>query len=155
MRESATFTEERPKTRRAPPFGRVYSFWMGQERAFRSLAIIPASSDVCALEVASLLAHGACQRHAVASCVVDLRAVKESMIEVQLDRIEARTHAGSFVFVALRSIFDSDSTEVIARTLDAAMLCVGDRKTSMVTAKETIERIGRERFIGSLLVRGS
>ena len=75
------------------------------------------------------------------------------MIEQQLKQIEQQVDCGELVIVALRSVFENPSTPVIASALDAAILCVGLRTTGVTAAKETLERVGRERFIGSVLLR--
>lgn len=132
---------------------RVDAVWsFHARRAWRSLAVVPNDAGVCALEMATLLARGLWVHRHLCTHVFDLRRATHAMLERQLEQVERQTREGEIVFVALRSVFDNPTTERAARTLDAAVLCVGHRETGVVTAKETLDRIGRERFIGSVML---
>ncbi|MBV9948718.1 MAG: hypothetical protein JOZ69_17860 [Myxococcales bacterium] len=132
---------------------RLEQLWLAtQNRAWRSLAVISAGSRVHTIDTANLLAKMAWRYSGQATSVFDLRDVRLRLVEHQLREITAQVAAGDRVFIALRSVIENPAAAAVARAADAAVLCVEIGTTEVDTAKKTIEAIGRERFLGCILV---
>ena len=70
------------------------------------------------------------------------------------DRTE-RPGATAQVIVALEPVVSNPLGIAIALAADAALLCVTLGETPVVSARRTVEMIGRERFLGCVVVRSS
>jgi hypothetical protein len=55
--------------------------------------------------------------------------------------------------VALRSIFENPTAAPIAKQTDAVLLCIALGETNFKSAEETIAAVGRERVLGSIVLR--
>jgi len=115
-----------------------------QQRPWRSLALLAGSAGVATLEIAELLAK-------IAS-VFDLRDLSVRLVEHQLRELEQQLAAGDRVFVALRSTLENPSAVRVARSCDAVALLVALGSTDVKSAESTIDAVGRERFLGSILL---
>jgi hypothetical protein len=132
---------------------RLQQLWLAaQQRSWRSLAVVSACASVQSGEAANVLAQVAWRYRGEPTSVFDLRDVSLRLVEHQLREILAQVSEGNRVFIALRSVAENPATIPIARAADALVLCVALGKTQIKSAKKTLEAIGRERFLGSILV---
>jgi hypothetical protein len=132
---------------------RLQQLWLAtQQRAWRSLAVVSASAGLPTIDSANMLAKMAWRYSGEPTSVFDLRDVSLRLVEHQLREIHVQVAAGDRVFVALRSVAENPAAVPIARASDALILCVALGKTDMKSAQRTIDAIGRERFLGSVLV---
>lgn len=123
-----------------------------------SLALIPASAGDSATQVAEVLLGLATDSHQIALRVLDLRKltikdihqVEELFREVNAHR---RTNPSSRAVVILSSPQENPTTTRIARQLDAAVLCVSLSESRIADADKAIEEIGRERFVGTIVLQ--
>ncbi len=69
-----------------------------------------------------------------------------------IESLEARRGAGGRSIVSVDSPQKSQAALLIARAADAAILLVTMETDRLTPASETIDAVGRERFIGSFLV---
>jgi hypothetical protein len=130
---------------------RLQGLWRSiQGRPWSSLAILPASPSVDALEIAELLAKLVGWYEGQPSCVLDLRDLSQRLLEYHLHEVRAQVDSGSRVFIALRPTAENPTTVPMARAADATVLCVELGKSSRQAAKATLEAVGRERFLGSI-----
>jgi hypothetical protein len=132
---------------------RLQKLWLAaQRREWRSLAVLGASKAMQTLETAELLAQLAWRYRGEPSIVCDLRDLSLRLVEYQVREIRSQVEAGARVLVALRSIFENPTASSIAREVDA-VLCVLLGQTEMREADQTLAEIGRERVLGSIILR--
>jgi hypothetical protein len=114
--------------------------------------VVAASPNVATLDAATFLAKIAWRYSGEPTSVFDLRDVSLRLLEHQANDVRARVALGDRVFVALRSADENPTAAPLARATDAALLCIALGETNRRLAMKTVQVIGRERFIGSVLV---
>jgi hypothetical protein len=137
---------------------RLQQLWIALEkRPWRSLALLAGSRGVATLDVADLLAKIAWWYSGEPTSVFDLRDLSVRLVDHQLRELEQQLAAGDRVFVALRSTLENPSAVRVAQACDAVALLVALGETDVKSAEGTINAVGRERFLGSILLptRGS
>lgn len=156
--------EQAPQTsaalvRRAPDvpaYGddvRLQLLWLAlQQRAWRSLAVMAASDGIETLAVADTLAKIAWAYTGQPTCVLDMRDLSLRLLEHQIRDMAAQLQGGERVFVALRAMSENPTAVPLAMAADAVVLCVQLGRTDIKSARRTLATIGRERFLGTLLV---
>jgi hypothetical protein len=133
---------------------RLQRLWLGMERKdWRSLAVIAASESIGTIEIAELLAQLAWRYRGQPSSVYDLRDLTMRLVDYETQEMQAQVDSGTRLVVALRSIFENPTATSIAKRTDAVLLCIKLGETNMKAAEETIAAVGRERVIGSILLR--
>jgi hypothetical protein len=127
--------------------------WMRvASRDWRTLAIVPAEDGMSTYDVAHLIVTlGAFHGESIG--VFDFREVRMNRALEVLEEAELQLERGERIVFATRSIRENLATIPLARATDGAVLCVSLGSTSMRFAEETIEQIGKDRFLGSILVR--
>jgi hypothetical protein len=132
----------------------LQKLWLAtQRREWRSLAVLAASSGVDTLPIAELLAQAAWAYRGQPSCVFDLRDLGLRLAGHQMHEVRAQMDAGASALIALRSTSENPTAVPVARQADAIILAIGIGKTRFKSAERTIAEVGRERVIGSIVVR--
>jgi hypothetical protein len=132
---------------------RLQHLWLSLlPHSWRSLAVLGASSGVPTIEVANSLAHIAWTYTGQPCVVFDMRDLTLRGLEQQVRDMGAQLRGGERVFIALRSLAENPTASPLAIASDAVVLCVQLGKTDIKNARKTVERVGRERFLGSLVV---
>jgi hypothetical protein len=132
---------------------KLQKLWLAtQKRDWRSLAVVAGSQGVSTLEVADTLAKIAWWYRGQPTCVVDLRDLSMRLVEHQLQEIAAQTMGGERVIIALRSVSENPTVIAVAGLADAVILCVELGKTSVKQANQTIDEIGKGRFLGTIVL---
>ena len=126
--------------------------WLGtQIRDWQTLAIVPADEDLSSYEVASLImALGL--HHGEPIGVADLRDVGLSRVRESLEVVNMHVDRGERVILATSAITSNLATIALARSADAAVLCVALGSTSLALVKDTIDQIGKDHFLGSMIL---
>jgi hypothetical protein len=152
---STSLVSLRPSETRSPwDDVRLQRLWLGVERReWQSLAVLSASRKLETLQIAELLAQLAWRYRGQPSSVCDLRDLSMRLIEYQAQEIRAQVQAGVRLVVALRSIFENPTAAPIAKQMDGVLLCIALGETNLSAAEETIAAVGRERVLGSILLR--
>lgn len=133
---------------------RLQKLWLGVERRdWRSLAVLGASTAVETIQIAELLAQLAWRYRGKPSGVCDLRDLSMRLIDYEVREMQAQIDAGTRLVVALRSIFENPTAEPIAKQADAVLLCIALGETKLKSAEETIAAVGRERVLGSVVLK--
>lgn len=133
---------------------RLQKLWLAlQRRRWQSLAILPASRGIDTLPIAELLAHVAWAFRGQPSCVFDLRELGLRLADYQTREVRAQVEAGASVFIALRSTSENPTAVPVAKQADAVVLCIDMGETRVKSAEGTIAEVGRDRVLGSILVR--
>jgi hypothetical protein len=132
---------------------KLQELWIAtQKREWRSLALLGAGEGIPTLATANLLARISWSYSGTPSAVFDLRDVSLRLLEHQLQNVQLQVQNGERVFIALRSIAENPTAIALARAADAVLLCVSLGKTKVKLAKKTVQDVGRERFLGSIVV---
>jgi hypothetical protein len=133
---------------------RLQKLWLStQQREWRSLAVIGAGKEIDTLWLAELIAKLAWSYRGTPSCVFDFRDMSLRLADHHEQNVAAQVRDGQTVTIALRSIFENPTAVPMARAADAVLLCVGLGTTDLKVAEQTISEIGRDRIIGSIVVR--
>ena len=150
----------RPSSRPTGPSSQVdwQRLWITlQKRTWQALGIIGASSGMKStpMETASILADVGWQHLGKPIQTMDLRETPLNLVETRLGELRKIVERGDRVFVVLSPIMDNPSTVAIAPHVDALVLCLVLGITPLKDAEKTVEEIGRERFLGSVVLKNA
>lgn len=133
---------------------RIQKLWIAtQRRQWGSLAVVAARRSLDTLPVAETFSKIAWWYSGEPSCVFDLRDLSLRLVEYQVSEVQAQVQSGARVIIALRSIFENPTAIPIARQADAVALCITMGSTDFKSAEETIAEIGRDRVLGTIVLR--
>lgn len=133
---------------------RLQKLWLSVERReWRSLAVLGASKSLETLQLAELIAQLAWRYRGQPSSVCDLRDLSIRLIDYEVQEMRGQVESGMRLVVALRSIFENPTASAVARQTDAVLLCIALGETNLKAAEETIAAVGRDRVLGSILLR--
>jgi hypothetical protein len=133
---------------------KLQKLWLAtQRREWRSLAVLAASKGVDTLPIAETLAHIAWAYRGQPSCVFDLRDLSLRLADYQMREVVAQADAGARVLISLRSTAENPTAIPLARHADAVVLCIALGETRLKLAEDAIAEVGRDRILGSILVR--
>jgi hypothetical protein len=153
--------EERTLARVEPRHIREYwndpswqKIWLAiQAKDWRSLAIVPGNTGLSTLELAQALVDVGWQHRGLPIGLADLRNVTLPYIDSVIDEVRSHICSGERVLIALRSVFENPASVPIAQAADGAVLCISLGNTKIAGAEETLEQVGKGRFLGSIIVR--
>ena len=74
------------------------------------------------------------------------------MADLSTRAVSATTGNPWRVVVTIESVLSNPLGIMLAQAADAALLCVRKRKTKLAAAQKTVELIGRDLFIGSVVL---
>jgi hypothetical protein len=130
--------------------------WLAtQRRDWKSLAVVAGNKGMSTspFEVASALADVGWQHLGRPIHILDMRETTLGHVETRIADMSVKTSKGDRVIVVLSSLFDNPATLPLARAADGVVICVLLGQSEMAPAEETVEDIGRDRFIGSVVLR--
>jgi hypothetical protein len=132
----------------------LQKLWIAlQRKAWRVLAVVPATRELSSLAAANVIADVAWRYRGEPTTVLDLREVGLRLVDYQQKEIAAQVEQGNAVIVALASISDNAAAIPLARGADAAVLLVRLGETEIAAAERAIEEIGYDKFSGTLVVK--
>lgn len=152
-----------PMTSQAPgaplPGGPIDASWQriwlrAQGRDWVSLAVIGSSPQApeATLRVAGMLARIS-EELGHPLVVLDARNVElRTMASIQA-RMRSLAARGTRAITVLQLPMYNPITVPIAQAADASMLCVFVGESRLANAQQTIEQIGRDRFLGTVILR--
>jgi len=122
-------------------------------RRWSSVAIVPAPGVTSVLPLArSLLTIG--RRGSEGSCVlVDGTRASLDQVPTLVRAIAARVDQGERVLLVVDPVHENPASLALASSCDAAVLCVALGRSDLASAGETLERLGRTRFLGSVVLK--
>jgi hypothetical protein len=127
--------------------------WLSvQARPWTSLAICPAGSGVSAdfsLMIAVTLARTGMMHLGAPIQVADGTGVQLSSAAPFAEEVRRYRSAGERILIALAPVSENPVTLSMAQTADACLLCVLLERMATAEAKDTVTKIGKERFLGS------
>jgi hypothetical protein len=155
MRQEETLARRDPRHLREawnnPSWQRI---WLAiQAKEWRSLAIVPGSRGVSTLELAQVLVDVGWQHRGLPIGLADLRNITLPYIDSVIEEVQKHVYNGERVLIALRSVFENPASVPIAQWADGALLCVSLGNTRIRGAEQTLEQVGKDRFLGSVIVR--
>ena len=119
---------------------------------WRTLAVVPGDERTGSLEIATLLMTIG-RRHGEPVYVADLRQVSPRYSRAFCEIVGQHVAAGDRVVLATTATSQNVATIPLVRAADCAILCVTLGATSIRGVESTIEQIGKERFLGSVVLR--
>ena len=123
--------------------------WLAvQRRPWRSLAVIPVGPGAFTPRVAGALAEVGSRHLGLPVRVTDATGLTLSRLETFLGEFRARRG-----IIALGPVLESPASLALARAADAVVLCLVLGESSISAAEQTVEEVGRPRFLGSVLLR--
>ena len=128
-------------------------WFSAQTHEWRSLALVPASDDVCVVQLAHAFSTLGLRDRGESIGVADLREVPLPNLRGPIEVIRWHLRRGERVILALSPCFRSAATVPLVRAADSAILCVALGTTRIAEANETVQQVGRDPFIGTVLVR--
>ena len=127
--------------------------WLGtQTRPWRTLAVIAGDGDTSSFEVASLIT-GLGLQHGQPTQLADVRNVSLNRVDSIIRLAGEVIVAGDRIVFAARSIAENLATIPIARFADCVLLCASLGSSSLALIEETVAQVGRDRFLGSVLLK--
>jgi hypothetical protein len=126
-------------------------FALERQRDWTSLAVV--SEGGSALDVARAIAAAGTAYHDAAVELVDASGIAPEVIPDVLQTIIDATAAGAKVVVAVDPPSANPSAIAVARAASAVLLDVPVGDAELARARNAVETIGRERFIGSVATR--
>jgi hypothetical protein len=128
--------------------------WLGtQSRPWRTLAVVASDHRVSTYQVASLIA-GLGLQHGQPIRMADVRNITLNRVAAIIELADNVVAGGERIVFAARSITENLATIPIARSADCVLLCVSLGSSSLALVEETVAQLGKERFLGSLLIKG-
>ena len=132
----------------------LQNLWLAlQKKSWRVLAVVPAMRQIASLDVASALAEVAWQYRGEPTVVLDLRDITLRLADYHKKQIEEHVKKGECVIVALASIQQNPTAIALAKSADNAVLVVRLGETPMKASVRTVEEIGHDKFVGTILAR--
>ncbi len=128
-----------------------------QRREWSSLVVVPADGDFVAGTIATQLWKVGCALSApppeILNCErMDSSAIAQLVVSLSRAPGSPRDTNQRRIVISIESVLSNPLGVGIARAADAVLLCVRKRQTKLDAARRTIELIGRERFIGSVVL---
>jgi hypothetical protein len=105
------------------------------------------------MEVANMLSRLAWWYRGQPSSVADFRDLSLRLVEYQLGDLALQLERGAgSVMIALRSMTENPTVVPVARAVDAVILCVQLGATDIKSSRKTVDAIGRDRFLGTIVI---
>jgi hypothetical protein len=107
------------------------------------------------METASILADVGWQHLGQPIQVMDLRETPLNLVETRLAELRVQKDRGERVFVVLSPVVDNPSTVAIGPHVDGLLLCLVLGMTPLSDAEKTIDELGRQHFLGTIVLRNA
>lgn len=128
--------------------------WLAtQRRAWRSLVIVPSGDEADSLPVAKALSVVAFHHLGKTIRVVDATKLTLGELESRSNEVALHKSRGDTVIIALSPLRSSPASLTLAQSADAAILCVSLGRSDIAAANEALDQIGRDRFLGSIILK--
>jgi len=143
------------------PSHALQELWFATLRAsWQTLVLVPVGKGLSTLPLARALGefggrHRGRPGTVMSTSGLELGAIANLVSELGFGDGAPASARGGKVIVAIDSIVDDPMGIAAALAGDAALLCLELGKSKLAEAQHTIEQIGRERFIGCVVLRPS
>ncbi len=127
--------------------------WLAMEsRDWHTLAVVPASAGIPSLALARMMTVIVAKHGRDVVGLADLRFVEPKHAHAYLEVVARHASRGERIVIAVSSCAENLATVPLVRAADCALLCVSLGATCAAEADRSIRRIGREHFLGTVLV---
>ncbi len=138
------------------PGSEIEAVWLAmKDQAWDSLAFI--GTDACdlqgPLELAMALAELGCSQRERVYVVIDARAATLPSHIFDIGLVQGYVKMGARALVVLSPLSTNPVGLPIAKAADAIVACVATGHSTIRAAKDVIERVGRRRILGAIMVR--
>jgi hypothetical protein len=123
------------------------------EKSWSALLIVPAPGVAGALAIATGLLH--ISRRAglePSASVIDATHTSLEQAAGLVNQLATRLAQGERALVAIDRLDDNPAALPLVARCDAALLCLTKGRSNLGSTRRTIERCGRQRFLGSVLL---
>jgi hypothetical protein len=128
--------------------------WLAtQRRPWRSLAVVPVGGGIPTARVVRALAEVGSGHLGPGLMVTDATNVTLEWLRASMESWTKRRGRIDRVLIALGPVLERPGSLALAQAADAAILCLVLNESSIAEAARTIEEVGRERFLGSVILR--
>jgi hypothetical protein len=129
--------------------------WLAaRQKDWASLVLVPNDASVDVVRFAEMLAKTGRVHGERPVSVVNATGVQLGEVEATIEAITQTTNRGERVVVPVDPIGDHPAAIAILRASSAALLLVRIGESELATARATIDIVGRERLLGSVVVKG-
>lgn len=126
-----------------------------RQHTWSSLALVPSHSGIDVVKVAqTLVATGRLQGERPVG-LIDATGVQMSNIQQVIGSLGTVAERGEHAIVPVDAIQDNPSTIAIVQAASMALLVVRLGESLLASAQTTLDVVGRNRFIGSIVVDGA
>lgn len=135
---------------------RLWLSLQSQKRSWRSLALVPAGGGVAPgfiQQVAVTLAQTGMAHLGAPIHVADASDIQLEQLVQFSEEVQRYTESAGQILIALPAMSESVTALPLAHAADCALLCVVLDQMGMADAKQTVSRVGADRFIGSAIFR--
>jgi hypothetical protein len=130
--------------------------WLAtQRRPWRSLAVVPVGGSIPTARVARALADVGSGHLGEGVSVTDATRVTLASLQASMEPWTTLRSGVDRVLIALGPLEEHPASLAIAQAADAAILCLTLNESAISEATRAIEEVGRERFLGSVILRST
>lgn len=131
----------------------LQALWLRLRREpFRTLALVPAGEGLSLARFAKALAAAAAVSEREEVQVIDTAALTPEALSALAAGLRDRATAGLQI-VTLPSPLGRPQAALVAGAADAAVLCVRLGESGFAEGKQTVEAVGKDRFVGCVALR--
>jgi hypothetical protein len=123
-----------------------------RQHGWTSLAIVPSHAGIDSNTVAETLAATGRLQGERPIDVVDGRRVQLENAHALGDAVTAAVNSGTWVVLSVDPIIDSPAAIALVQGTSAAVLVIRLGESLLGSAQSTLDAIGRDRFIGSIVL---
>lgn len=141
---------------RTTEMARLWLSLRAGERPWRSLALVPASAGCgpdTLLQIAVALARVGMEHVGEPIQVADGTRLTLGQVTPFIERVTEFTSTGGTVLVSVSALKDNITALPVVKAADCALLCVVMGDMSLKEAQITVEQIGAQHFLGSVMLR--
>jgi hypothetical protein len=130
--------------------------WFAIKRhGWTSLALVPSHSGVDVLRIAETLGATARRQGERPVHVVNGTGIHLENVQKVIDAVGSGTARGDWVIVPVDAVTDNPSAIALVQASSSALLVIQLGESLLADSESTLDAIGRERFIGSVVLDGS
>lgn len=126
-----------------------------RQQNWQSLAIIPSDPEVNVVPIAEALVEIGRLHGERPVTFLNATNVKLENVHHSIESIAAMSGRGDWVIVAVDPVVENPSSVAIVRATSASLLVVRLGASFLASAQAAIEIIGRDRFLGSVILDGA
>ena len=131
--------------------------WLAsQSRPWRSLALVPAGPGAppeMLVQVAVTLARTGMVHLGTPIHVADATRITLAQLAAFTDELEHYAKQNAMILIALPALSENVTSFSLAQSADLSVLLVLMQQMAVAEAKKTVERVGAQRFLGSVVLR--